>query len=31
MELTREQFEWLVAGANWERLSRRVEGLARAL
>jgi len=31
IELTRAQFEWLVAGANWERLSRRVEGLARAL
>jgi transposase len=31
MALTREQFAWLVAGANWERLSRRVEGLARAL
>jgi transposase len=31
LELTRQQFEWLVAGANWERLSRRVEGLASAL
>lgn len=29
--LTHDQFEWLVAGANWERLSRRVEGLARTL
>jgi transposase len=31
IELTRAQFEWLVAGANWERLSRRVEGLESAL
>jgi transposase len=31
MELPRERLYWLVAGATWERLSRRVEGLVRTL
>ncbi|MGH8031177.1 MAG: IS66 family insertion sequence element accessory protein TnpB [Luteimonas sp.] len=29
--LSREQFDWLVAGVDWQRLSQRVEGLARVL
>lgn len=29
--LSREQFDWLVAGVDWQRLSQRVEGIARQL
>lgn len=31
LSLSREQFDWLVAGVDWQRLSQRVEGIARRL